>query len=64
MTLDELINTAMYSPSDQEAAEAMMRLREIDPTYHYCEEYDGLVMTLQECTSKEIKPDNLKIVFI
>lgn len=49
---DELINEAMWAESEEEASEAMRQLREeFDPTYHWCEDYDGLVMTLQECSA-------------
>lgn len=52
---DGLINKAMWAESEEEASEAMRQLREeFDPTYHWCEDYDGLVMTLHECTMKQI----------
>jgi len=40
----QLINTATFDLDDTKANEAMRRLREVNQSYHWCCEWDGLAI--------------------
>ena len=51
-TINSLANIATFHSNDEYANKAMRLLKKIDPTYHWCQEFDDLVICSSDDEAK------------